>query len=102
TARPAPPTPPCPSPTPFRSRRKVQGGAARDDEDDAARRQAVVSAFMAASRDGDFAGLLALLHPEAVLRVDEAAVKMGSIPAVQRSEEHTSELQSPDQLVCRL
>jgi RNA polymerase sigma-70 factor (ECF subfamily) len=66
-----------------RGRRKVQGGPARDDEDDAGRRQAVVSAFMAASREGDFAALLALLHPEAVLRVDEAAVRMGSIPAVQ-------------------
>jgi hypothetical protein len=38
---------------------------------------------MAASKGGDFAALLTLLHPEAVLRVDEAAVKMGSIPAVQ-------------------
>jgi RNA polymerase sigma factor (sigma-70 family) len=75
-----------------RGRRKVQGVASRDDNgdestetapDDAVRRRTVVSAFMAASRGGDFAALLALLHPEAVLRVDNAAVKMGSIPAVQ-------------------
>jgi RNA polymerase sigma-70 factor (ECF subfamily) len=68
-----------------RGRRKVQGAAARGDDpdEDAVRRRAVVSAFMAASKGGDFAALLTLLHPEAVLRVDEAAVKMGSIPAVQ-------------------
>jgi RNA polymerase sigma-70 factor (ECF subfamily) len=68
-----------------RGRRKVQGVDPHEStaEEDAVRRRAVVSAFMAASRGGDFAALLTLLHPEAVLRVDEAAVRMGSIPAVQ-------------------
>jgi RNA polymerase sigma-70 factor (ECF subfamily) len=39
----------------------------------------VVTAFLAASREGDFAGLLALLDPDAVLRADAAAVAMGGV-----------------------
>jgi RNA polymerase sigma factor (sigma-70 family) len=43
-----------------------------------ARRRAVVDAFLAASRDGDFAALLALLDPDVVVRADAAAAEMGS------------------------
>ena len=38
----------------------------------------MVEAFLAASRDGDFDALVALLDPEAVLRADAAAVRMGA------------------------
>jgi RNA polymerase sigma-70 factor (ECF subfamily) len=38
----------------------------------------VVDAFLAASRGGDFAALLALLDPDVVLRADGAAVQMGA------------------------
>ena len=38
----------------------------------------MVDAFLAASRGGDFAGLLALLDPDAVVLADAAAVRMGS------------------------
>ena len=52
-----------------RARRRVQGvgdeGAAGDDQ---SRRREVVAAFLAASRGGDFAALVALLDPDAVLR----------------------------------
>src|SRR4051812_43048188 len=50
-----------------RARRRVQGA---DPEAPTADRQ-VVDAFLAASRGGDFAGLLALLDPEVALRTDD-------------------------------
>jgi RNA polymerase sigma-70 factor (ECF subfamily) len=59
-----------------RARRRVQGGAVEDAGP--GRRREVVQAFLAASRDGDFAALLALLDPEAVLRADAAGVRMGA------------------------
>ncbi len=60
-----------------RARRRVRG-AANASDGDLARQRAVVEAFLAASRDGDFAALLALLDPDVVLRADEAAVQMGA------------------------
>jgi RNA polymerase sigma factor (sigma-70 family) len=60
-----------------RARHKVQGkGAARDA--DPVRQRAVVDAFLAASRSGDFDALVALLDPDIVLVADAAAVDMGS------------------------
>src|SRR6266487_6242167 len=54
-----------------RARRRVQGAASDDNiETDVTRQQAVVDAFLAASRDGDFDALLALLDPNVVLRAD--------------------------------
>ncbi len=60
-----------------RARRRVDGGAAAPDAD-RDRQRALVEAFSAASRSGDFAALLAVLDPDVVLRADAAAVKMGS------------------------
>jgi RNA polymerase sigma-70 factor (ECF subfamily) len=45
---------------------------------DRIRQRAVVSAFLAASRGGDFTRLLELLDPDVVMRADAAAVAMGS------------------------
>jgi RNA polymerase sigma factor (sigma-70 family) len=59
-----------------RARRRVQGQGP-PLEADAARQARLVDAFLAASRNGDFSALLALLDPDIVLRADEAAVKMG-------------------------
>jgi hypothetical protein len=56
-----------------RARRRVRGGAATPDAD-LARQREVVGAFLAASREGDFSALLALLDPDVVLRADRAAV----------------------------
>ena len=38
----------------------------------------MVAAFLDASRNGDFSALLELLHPEAVLRSDAVAARMGA------------------------
>ena len=46
-----------------RARRRVRGQAPAPDPD-LGRQRAVVDAFFAASRDGDFDGLVAVLHPE--------------------------------------
>jgi RNA polymerase sigma-70 factor (ECF subfamily) len=55
-----------------RARRRVTGvGPAADA--DLTRQRRVVDAYLAASRDGDFEALVALLHPEVVLRADRAA-----------------------------
>jgi RNA polymerase sigma factor (sigma-70 family) len=56
-----------------RGRRRVQGGQASVVADRERQRE-VVGAFLAASRDGDFSALLAVLAPDAVLRADAAAV----------------------------
>ncbi len=60
-----------------RGRRRVQGGQASVAADRERQRE-VVAAFLAASRDGDFSALLALLAPDAVLRADAAAVALAA------------------------
>jgi RNA polymerase sigma-70 factor (ECF subfamily) len=66
-----------------RARRKVQG---RSAEEDRARSRTVVDAFLAASRSGDFAALLALLDPEVVVRADAAAVRTGAADLVRGAQ----------------
>jgi RNA polymerase sigma-70 factor (ECF subfamily) len=60
-----------------RARRRVQGTATIPDADVTQQRQ-IVNAFLAASREGDFNALLAILDPDIVLRADEAAAKSGA------------------------
>jgi RNA polymerase sigma-70 factor (ECF subfamily) len=57
-----------------RARRRVRGSAAGPASDLAQHRE-LVSAFLAASRDGDFDRLVAVLSPGAVLRADPMAVR---------------------------
>jgi RNA polymerase sigma factor (sigma-70 family) len=57
-----------------RARRRVQGEAPVPDPDLGRQRQ-VVDAFFAAARDGDFEALVAVLHPEVVLRSDGGALR---------------------------
>lgn len=52
-----------------RARRRVHGEAPVPDAS-LARQRRVVDAFLAASRDGDFDALVAVLHPDVELRVD--------------------------------
>ena len=56
-----------------RARRRVRGGSVEPDADAETQRE-VVAAFLAASREGDFEGLIAVLDPDVVLRVDEGAL----------------------------
>jgi RNA polymerase sigma-70 factor (ECF subfamily) len=60
-----------------RARRRVQGTPAIPDADLTQQRE-IVDAFLAASRGGDFGALLAVLDPDAVLRMDRAAVSPGA------------------------
>ena len=55
-----------------RARRRVQG--TEPPAASSGQHREVVSAFLAASRDGDFEQLLAVLSPEVVLRADDVAV----------------------------
>lgn len=56
-----------------RARRQVQG-VGPDPDADVSRQRVVVDAFLAASRGGDFSGLLAVLDPDVVLRPDAVAL----------------------------
>ena len=60
-----------------RARRRVQGATPSPD-DDLARQQEVVDAFLAASREGDFEAMLAVLDSDIVLRSDGGLVRPGS------------------------
>ncbi|OPC79297.1 RNA polymerase subunit sigma-70 [Embleya scabrispora] len=57
-----------------RARRRVQG-VSPAPEPDPGRRRAVVDAFLAASRGGDFEALVAVLHPEVVARSDGGTLR---------------------------
>lgn len=52
-----------------RARRRVRGHAPAPDPD-LRRQREVVDAYLAAARDGDFDALVAVLHPDVVLRAD--------------------------------
>ena len=52
---------------------------------DEARQREVVDAFMAASREGDFDALLAVLDPDVVVRADQGAVPAGAVGPVGSS-----------------
>src|SRR5579864_499399 len=60
-----------------RARRRVQSKAPSSDPDLHEQRR-VVDAFLAAARDGDFEGLVAVLDPDIVLRADGGAVAAAS------------------------
>ncbi|GAA5158363.1 RNA polymerase sigma factor SigJ [Pseudonocardia eucalypti] len=68
-----------------RQREEAQGGTTwqrEEDTVDRARQRAVVAAFLAAAREGDFTGLLSVLDPEVELRAD--AVAAGGAVALVR------------------
>ena len=65
-----------------RARRRVQGTPPLPDTDFSRQKQ-IVDAFLAASRSGDFEGLLAVLDPEIVFRADQAAPRRGSLPEIR-------------------
>jgi RNA polymerase sigma-70 factor (ECF subfamily) len=60
---------------------------------DLARQWTVVDAFLAASRDGDFEGLLAILDPDVVLRADAGAGPFGPSVLVRGAREVIAQAQ---------
>jgi RNA polymerase sigma-70 factor (ECF subfamily) len=60
---------------------------------DLSRQWAVVDAFLAASREGDFAGLLAILDPDVVLRADAGAGPLGPSVLVRGAREVIAQAQ---------
>lgn len=74
-----------------RARRRVRG--APEPDADLPRQRAVVDAFFAASRDGDFDRLLAVLDPDVELRIDGGALRSGAslvLRGAQAVAGHTS------------
>jgi RNA polymerase sigma-70 factor (ECF subfamily) len=65
-----------------RARRRVQGTPHIVDAD-LERKRRIVDAFLAASKNGDFEGLLAVLDPDVVFRADQAAVRLGSLAEIR-------------------
>lgn len=53
-----------------RGRRRIRGARTSAAEPDLTRQRAAVDAFFAAGRAGDFDALIAVLHPDVVLRAD--------------------------------
>jgi RNA polymerase sigma-70 factor, ECF subfamily len=68
-----------------RARRRVQGAGGNEDLEGSSDRR-VVEAFLAASRQGDMAQLLAILDPEVVLRADTTAMKLGAAAEVRGAD----------------
>jgi RNA polymerase sigma factor (sigma-70 family) len=70
-----------------RARRRVRGAEAAGDVDvDPARQREIVGAFLAASRNGDFNALLALLDPDVELTADETGARMGAYTGLRGAE----------------
>jgi RNA polymerase sigma-70 factor (ECF subfamily) len=74
-----------------RARRRVRG--APEPDRDLARQRQVVDAFFAASRDGDFQGLLAVLDSDVELRIDGGALRKDAslvLRGAERVARHTA------------
>ena len=65
-----------------RARRRVQGQP-RIVDADFDRKRRIVDAFLAAARNSDFEGLLAVLDPDIVVRADQAAVRLGGLAEIR-------------------
>jgi RNA polymerase sigma factor (sigma-70 family) len=64
-----------------RGRRRVRGAAPQPDSD-LRRQREIVDAFLAASRAGDFEGLLSVLDPDVVFRIDAGKMSALARPPV--------------------
>ena len=77
-----------------RARRRVRGSPSAGNAVDPARQRAVANAFDAASRDGDFEGLLAVLDPDVVLRADTGDGPLGPSRLVRGAAAVATQAQS--------
>lgn len=70
-----------------RARRRVKGAPVPAPDEDRRRQREVVDAFFAAARDGDFEALVAVLHPDATLRIDAGSAAPGASMVVRGAED---------------
>jgi hypothetical protein len=70
-----------------RARRRVKGADLRSPDPDPARQRDVVNAFFLAARSGDFDALIAVLHPDVVLRADFGARRPAASRVVRGAAE---------------
>src|SRR5262245_18684728 len=73
-----------------RARRRVRG--AQEGREDEAKKRDIVSAFLAASREGNFNALLQLLDPEILLTADDVAVKTAAANKAKGAPPFESEM----------
>ena len=69
-----------------RARRRVRGAGLPAPDPDPARQRAVVDAFFAAARRGDFDALVAVLHPDVVARADFGARRPAVSPVIRGAD----------------
>ena len=79
-----------------RARRRVRG--VPPPETDLTLHRELVSAFLAASRDGDFERLIAMLSPEVVLRADDLAVRIAAANEERGAPRLTPEVRGASQV----
>jgi RNA polymerase sigma-70 factor (ECF subfamily) len=84
-----------------RGRRRVRG-ASVGDERNRTRQREVVDAFLAASRGGDFARLVALLDPNVVLRTDRQAVESAAARQDRGAPKLAPEIHGADDVAAAL
>src|SRR5829696_934256 len=77
-------TPPAARQLASRARRRVQGAPVPDVDLDG--QWAVVEAFLAAARDGDFERLIAVLDPDVVVRADGGVARPGLVSLVRGAQ----------------
>jgi len=77
-----------------RARRRLSEVGSAEAETDPARQREVLGAFLAASRDGDFAGLLAVLDPDVVLRADAGSGPFGPSRLLRGAQEVAAQAMS--------
>jgi len=81
------------APDPAAEPAAASAGSAPASTADLARQWTVVDAFLAASREGDFEGLLAILDPDIVLRADAGAGPLGPSALVRGAREVIAQAQ---------
>jgi RNA polymerase sigma factor (sigma-70 family) len=81
-----------------RARQRLKTADTTPDNEDPARHRAVVRAFLAAARRGDFVALLAMLHPDVVQRADHAAIAKGAPPQLRGAAEVASHVAGQQQI----
>jgi RNA polymerase sigma factor (sigma-70 family) len=69
-----------------RARRRVKSAEIPAPDADLARQREVVGAFFAAARGGDFGGLVAVLDPSVVLRIDAGTGRPGASMAIRGAD----------------